>query len=352
MIRIQHIISSLQVGGAESMLVRLATRLDRTQLESRVLSLKSDVTVGRQLTGAGITLDVLDLPHSMAGLGGALRRMRRFRPHIIHTWLYHADLFGVLAKAAIPSAQLVWSLRATNLDQARYGRLTRVLAAFSRLPKVILVNARTGQAAHAARGYHPRQWLFIPNGFDLDEFRPDAEQRAAVRKELGAGPDELLIGMVARVDPMKDHATFLAAAQRMPQARFVLIGRGTERLPHGLGERSDVPRLLCGLDILTLSSAFGEGFPNVLGEGMATEVPCVATDVGEARTIVGDTGHIVAPRDPDALCRAWRELDALGPQGRAELGRRARRCIEERYSIGSVVRQHEALYRDLVRDRT
>ena len=175
--------------------------------------------------------------------------------------------------------------------------------------------------------------------------------------------------MCARVDPKKDHATFVKAAamfaETAPEARFVLIGAGTDepgspldgciaasgiaaRLVR-LGLRQDICRLHAALDIATLSSAFGEGFPNALAEAMACGVPCVATSVGDSATIVGDTGLIVPPHDAAALAAAWERLRNEGHDGRAARGAAARHRIENRYALATMIAAYRGLYSELAR---
>jgi glycosyltransferase involved in cell wall biosynthesis len=177
--------------------------------------------------------------------------------------------------------------------------------------------------------------------------------------------------LVARFDPLKDHRTFLRAAamlrERWPDAHFVLVGQGVtesnevlretiaanglrDRV-HLLGERSDIPTLTAAFDIATCSS-YGESFPNAVGEAMACAVPCVVTDVGDAKRIVGETGLVVSPRNAPALAAAWGELLELGAEGRQELGRQARDRIETNYGLDAIVRQYEALYARLARSET
>jgi len=208
----------------------------------------------------------------------------------------------------------------------------------------------------------------IPNGFDPVAFQPDPAARTALRTELHLSTDTPLIGMVARYDRQKDHQTFVAAAARlharMPNVHFVLCGNGVDQSNaelvgwvtaaglshrcHILGERNDVARVTAALDLATLSSAYGEGFPNVLGEAMACEVPCVATDVGDSAHVVGDTGRIVPARDSDALAGAWGELLTAGNDELEALGQRARRRVLENFSISRVTHAYEAAYRSVV----
>jgi len=241
--------------------------------------------------------------------------------------------------------------------------LLRALARLSGWPDVVVANSKVGKAFHESLGYHPRRWAVIPNGFDVKRYRPDREARVRVRRELGCDPDTPLIGLIARYDPMKDHATFLRAAslllRRQARARFALAGRGAEAenavlaktikalglgsAVHLLGERSDIPKIMAALDLLSMSSAFGEGSPNVVGEAMACGVPCVVTDVGDAARIVGETGKVVPPRSPEALADAWLALLALSADERARLGVAARRRIETSFALSEIVVQYEDL---------
>jgi len=172
---------------------------------------------------------------------------------------------------------------------------------------------------------------------------------------------------VARFDPMKDHGTFFRAASvlasREEDVHFVMVGKGMvpdnpqvaghldsnlEGRVHFLGPREDMPRLTSALDIAVSSSAYGEGFSNTIGEAMACAVPCVVTDVGDARRIVGDTGIVVAPRDPEAMADAWGRFLDMGRDRRRALGEKARQRIQETFSIDRVVARFEDLYEGLV----
>jgi glycosyltransferase involved in cell wall biosynthesis len=252
------------------------------------------------------------------------------------------------------------------MDLAHYPTTTRltlrVLAFCSRAPQVVIVNSQVGQQFHQAVGYQARRWEVIPNGFDMLRFRPNASARQWVCEEFGVQTDAVLVGLVARVDPMKDHDTFLDAAGLVAKARttvrFLLVGRDTQTLKsavdqrgltdyvHLLGERGDVDRLLPGIDIACLSS-ISEGFPNVLGEAMACGIPCVSTNVGDARSIIGDTGLVVPMRDPVAMARAIMDLIDRGHAAREQLGRAARARIESEYSLPKIVDRYTALYSEL-----
>ena len=211
--------------------------------------------------------------------------------------------------------------------------------------------------------------VVIPNGFDLNLFKPDLEGRTLVRQELRIPEDTMLIGMVGRFDPQKDHYNFIKAAallqKEIPDVQFLLCGdditwenqklskwideTGFHGYFHLLGRRSDISRIMTALDIA--SSSYGEGFPNVVGEAMSCGVPCVVTDVGDSALIVGDTGIVVPPKDPNALALAWKKLIEIGKDKRQKLGHNARLRIRENFNLPSVVRRYEELYKDVWHSR-
>lgn len=238
----------------------------------------------------------------------------------------------------------------------------RLGAYFSRRPEGIVYVSQASQSQHQALGYSNANTFVVANGFDTALFRPSTELRAEVRAELGVPDSVILIGMIGRYHPSKDHLNFLRAAallQNQGDIRFVLCGRGvdpdnssikttsgelgiSERLLL-LGERHDIPRLMTGLDVL-VSSSSNEAFPNVIGEAMSCGVPCVATDVGDVRSLLGGTGNITPPRDPQALAQGLSRLIDSGHEGRKLLGHAARSRIVDRFSIEAVARQYESLY--------
>jgi glycosyltransferase involved in cell wall biosynthesis len=375
MITILHVITGLDTGGAEMMLYKLVARSDPAQFQHIVVSLTQVGPVGEKIGALGVPVHSLRMRRGVADPRALLRLlalMRHVRPDVVQTWLYHADALGTLA-AAVLRVPVVWNIR-SSIDVNELGpvvaALARLCARLSRVPAAVVTNSEAAKVLHTRLGYRPRKWLVIPNGFDTKRFAPDVTARRDVRRELGLPADTLLVGFVARFDPLKDHQTLLRAAgllrRQLEGPHFVLIGRditisnpelrewieagGVGDHVHLLGERADIPRLTAALDIATCSS-YSESFPNIIGEAMACAVPCVVTDVGDAARIVGETGCVVPPKDAPALASAWRELIELGPAGRQELGLRARARVEERYSLDSVVWQYETLYERLMKRR-
>lgn len=367
---IVHVITDLGAGGAERMLLRLVTR--STRFRHIVVSLTRGGALAPALRNAGIAVYELGMRRgifSTAAMFKLARIIRRERPALVQTWLYHADLIGLLAARLAAFRPLAWNLRCSNMDLGRYRWTTRlvvkVLAGLSAQPAAVVVNSHAGQRWHETLGYRPRRWIFVPNGIDTAEFHPDAEARARWRRQLGIADDAIVIGMVARRDPMKDHETALAAAaataHRNRNVVFVFAGDGVTRddpaivhladavgAPvHLLGECREIAALTAAFDIAMLSSAFGEGFPNVVAEAMATGVPCVVTDVGDAASIVNDTGRVVPPCSPDALAQALVAL-AADASLRAQLGAATRRRVLENFDLAHAVARYEAAWASLI----
>lgn len=361
MIRIGHIITSLNVGGAETMLHKLVTGTDPARFEHHVITLLPPGHYQASVEAHGVRVHSLGLQRMLPSLGSflALRRLaRQIRPDVWHGWMYHANLAAVLA--AEPRTPVVWGIRHSLHRLADEKRLTRALITHG--PKLagrvarILYNSRASATQHERLGYPAAKTEVIPNGFDGEAFRPDPAARAAVRQELGLAEDTPLVGLVARLDPLKGHGDFLEAAARQdPATHFLLAGLGVEALRervaglglegrvHLLGPRADAPRLLAALDLFALTS-LSEAFPNVLGEAMACGVPAVVTDVGDAAWILRDNGLVVPPGDVAALAAGWRELLARPAAERRELGRRARERILADFSLASVRHRYETMY--------
>lgn len=373
MIRVLHVISGLDQGGAEAMLMRLMKKLDRRSFSQSVVSLTSRGVYGDELEALGIPLHILGLT-GFASIPGGLARLRRIvkaiQPDVVQTWLYHSDLLGLVAARMAGDAAVAWNVRCAGLGPGDVPRSTRwltsILGMLSSRPDAVLFNSSAGRHAHAAIGYRPRRSVVIPNGFDLDERRPDPERRADFRSEIGVDNATFLVGMVARAHQIKNQSTFLTAAARLkeisPGIRFVLVGLneswdnkslvsdidrlGLRESVMLLGLRQDIARVMAGLDCL-VSTSTSEGFPNVLGEAMACGVPCVATDAGDSRVIVGDTGKIVAIGDVGGIVSGIVQLMDSGLEDRTLRSERCRQRIVDHFELSHVAALYADFYREL-----
>jgi len=219
----------------------------------------------------------------------------------------------------------------------------------SGMPDVVVANSEAGAAFHRARGFRPKRMIMIGNGVDVDRFRPDPAEGQRLRAELGIAGDMLVVIHVARVDPMKDHENFVAAMAELPSVAGLMVGDGTQglRVPpnvRALGVRAAAEVPYAAADIVASTSAFGEGFSNAIAEGMSAGLVPVATDVGDARRIVGDTGFVVPPRDPRAFAAAIGKIAALSAAERRSRGQAARERIAANFTLARSVEAYAQLY--------
>jgi glycosyltransferase involved in cell wall biosynthesis len=373
-IKVFHLITDLNAGGAEKSLYRLLASMDRQKFHSQVVSLVPVGSVGEQIRNLDINVRSLEMQPgrpTLSGLRLLISWLRLEKPDILQTWLYHADLLGILAGRLAGIPEVVWNIRNTNIDFSQYRQLSgfvvRTCSWVSGWPLAVISNSQAGRDFHVRLGYHAQRWVVIPNGIDTQVFKPDADAPGLLRQELGLPMDTLLIGHFGRYDPMKNQEDFILAAGEMvrsgSEAHFVMVGEDVSESNtalrevvdqqalrgrvHMLGRRDDMPQLAAALDLLS-SSSLGEGFPNVVAEAMACEVPCVVTDVGDSAMLVGETGKVVPAGNPTALAQAWENLLTRPQNERKQLGLQARRRIEEHYSLGKMTAAYSQLYRDII----
>ena len=322
-VRILFIVRQLEIGGAERQLLALTTGLDPERF---------DVHVAPMYAGGQLAQAFVDAPHvtvhalaksgrwDIVGFGRRLRQLvRTVRPQIVHGYMGGANELALLA-GWWGGAAVVWGIRVSDLDPTHYvwsvGALFRVGAMLSRRVDMLIANSHRGREFHVAAGYNADRFLVIPNGINTERFRPDASAGVAWRLSHGVAPETTLVLVPARIDPMKDHPTFikaLASVRDVPGVQAICIGDGSPALRAqylalalslGVADRlrfvdaeRDVQRAYAAADVVVLSSAFGEGFPNVLGEAMACGRVCVTTDVGDAARVLNDPSRVVAPAE-------------------------------------------------------
>lgn len=368
--RVTFITTGLGTGGAEMMLWQLATRLDRARFAPSVISLTPGGKYADLLRQGNVRVESLDLPPGKFTLRALMRLFaisRRRRPDVLVGWMYHGCLAAMLAKLfLLRRVPVVWSIRQSlyslALEKKGSAWVIRALAPLSFFADIITYNSKVSARQHEDLGYRPGKRRLISNGFDLLRWQPRPEKPGVPGPfhVWGHGP---FIGRFGRYATMKDYPTFLEAAARIlkeiPDVHFILAGThvddsneslraeiaslGLTGHVHLLGERSDLPELTAALDIAVSSSAFGEGFPNVVGEAMACAVPVVATDIGDSAEVLGDAGRLVPPKNPEALANACLELLRIPADQRRLLGARGRRRIEEQFSLSATAQQFAAL---------
>jgi glycosyltransferase involved in cell wall biosynthesis len=369
-ILVTHVITGLGIGGSERSLLTLANRLDPKQFKTEIVTLleQSDSSYD-DAHRLGLRVISLGMRPGLPTIRAAKKLMCHFRqakPSIVQTWLYHADLIGLLSGWAAGAPHVVWNLRCSDVTQGsrfiQWG--LRGMGVLSRFPDAVVVNSHQGRLTHEGWNYRPRRWVEIGNCVDSDRFRPRPNESQALRRKLGFSLNTTIVGCVARFHPMKDHQNFLEAARllsrRCDNIQFVLCGKGCDNenaclleiinalgianKVYLLGNRLDIEDIYPTFDIAVSASAFGEGSSNTLLEAMACGIPSVVTNVGDSAAILGPAGFVVRPRDPEALARA---CEAVSTGNRALWGSMGRERAVKEYGIEMTVRQYEALYSEL-----
>jgi glycosyltransferase involved in cell wall biosynthesis len=377
LMKIIHVISGLVLGGAESMLRRLVESSEESISESVVVSLTSLGTLGELLRKRGVTVYTLGMSSPVdfpVTLWRLFLLIQHYRPAVVQTWMYHADLIGGLAAQMAGSCSIVWGIRSTSIPQGRFSitywliRLCAISSHF--IPDRIICCANSAKAAHIKLGYAEKKMMVIPNGYDFSAFQCDEEIRLKARKQLGVNERDVIIGIVGRFDPLKDFFNFVSAAvivaAKYENIRFLMVGRGndysndilrnwiesaglTNRF-HLVGQQTDVAHFLSAMDIFCISSV-NEAFPNVVVEAMAMRLPCVVTQAGDASIILDNDDYVVPVKDPVALANALLKMCSLDPMSRKSLGERNAEKVTRRYGIISIRQNYAQVYEEVTKQK-
>ena len=375
MIHVLHIITTITIGGAEMMLYNLCSRTSSHRFMHTILVLQNPGPVAPMLNSIGSETFFLNLNEKTSlpkAFPKLLKLVRILKPDVIQGWMYHGNLAASLAKLFYHSrVPVVWNIRHSlydiGLEKIATRPVIRIGAWLSGIADRVIYNSRISMRQHGKFGYSSKKNSFIPNGFDTSIFKPDPQAGKALRAELGLSADCLLVGLIARYHPLKDHHCFLKAASKLrkknPQLKYVLVGRGVDKsnmqliqiindlalkkAVHLLGERRDIPKLTSGLDIMC-SSSISEGFPNTIGEAMTCAVPCIATDVGDTAFLMDGTGLIIPPSNPDALAKALDQFSCATFESLKTIGRKGRARIQNHFEIKMIAQKYERLYHQLV----
>lgn len=369
--RIAHVMPALTTGGAQAMLAKLL-EAGAGGPHQLVVTLRPGGGLWPRIAATGVGLVELGLRPGELSLQALLRLatlLRRWRPDLVHGWMYHGNLAAFLAaRLAGRSVPVLWNIRHSLHDLALEKAATRAViragVPLSHLVAGVIYNSFLSADQHRAHGYAHRRAEVIPNGFDTELFRPDPTAGPRLRQQFGLPPGSAIVGIVARYHPMKDHASLVQAASRLRGEGFdlrlvmvgenmtadnaelttMLAGAGLADQAVLLGERHDVAQLVAGFDVAVLCSAWGEGFPNALGEAMACGVPCIATDVGDCRRLLAAGGIVVTPRNPAELAAALHAILRLPPAARAQLGAAGRQRITREFGLDAIADRYERLY--------
>lgn len=365
-------IVGLDVGGAENMLKRLIESDSDSIPNIIVVSLTTLGPIGEVLCAQRVRVyalgmtSIFSLPVTLWRL---VRLFQKYRPEIVQTWMYHADLIGGLA-ARLARCRVVWNVRSTTIPQGAMSGtywIVRLCAkASSVIPTRVICCAQAAKVAHIKLGYVDSKMTVIPNGYNFRSLVFSLNSRVKARAGFGFGVGDIVIGTVGRFDPLKDFHNFVTAASKLSARRndvkYVMAGRNIDATNATLlewiedagliekflllGERSDIPSVLSAIDIFCLSSV-NEAFPNVVVEAMAMSVPCVVTRAGDAAEILGEEEFVVPVQDSSALSDALLRLCEFSQADRAMLGVKLAKKVRKEYEINEVRKKYEKVYAEV-----
>lgn len=376
-LNVLHIIPSLAIGGAENVLKKIIKHhAYQYTCTHTVVCLISYGSIGHELKSMGVEVIKLDLS-SMMSIPKVLIRLHHIikgkKPDVIQTWMYHANLFGGISAKLAGHKKIVWGIRTTDAIGKRSSRSSRIVRKLNVwfsywIPTKIICVAEAAKKSHVEAGYNKKIICVIPNGFKTSIFSPLApSERLYNRISCNIYEKHLVLGSLGRFSIEKDHYNFIKACgiilQQYDLVRILMVGRelnaenkvlmkwivetGYPEKFILLGEKNNVVPYLSVMDIFCLHS-LNEGFPNVVGEAMAMSLPCVATDVGDAKYIVGNTGWIVPSRDSELLAVALKQSLVEIQEAPDEWNKRknlARNRIKEEYSINKMVDSFQSAWK-------
>lgn len=366
-IRVLHVIPAFTQGGAEEMLLKIIQASHDGNIQHAVISLSSAGNIRERFEAISQTSCLNMQPGTLnpSALLKAISVSRRYRPDVIQGWMYHGNIAALWMKLFQgKETRLFWSIRQSLYDIDREKGLSKAIirlnAFLAKIPEKIIFNSYCARRQHADFGFENPKMMVIPNGFDLHRFKPNIHMRQKFRDSFNLPNDTIIIGMLARFHPIKNHLGFLEAAKilhaRHPNIHFAIAGTDvtTQNLKdhldfrlkicvHLFDEIRDTQVYLNALDILTVPS-LGEAFPNVIGEAMACGVPVVATDVGDSAEILGETGIIVKTNSPMDIAIGWEKIISMTQQGRQKLCSLALDRVARNYDIHDIAERYNLEY--------
>jgi len=361
------LITGLGQGGAETMLYRLLSNMDNNRFENIVISMTDKGVFAEKIEHLGIPVYCLNMKRNLSSIVAIWRYhrlLKKHHPDIVQAWMYHANAFAMMARFFLSKHQVIFNIRRSLDNKTNLKWLTRCALKFnawlSPWAVAVIYNSQWSQMQHQQTGFCADNAVYIPNGFDLNVFKPSEVIYKKFRVKHHLNECSKIVGMIARFHSDKNHQGFVEVAKRIADSAnsesvfFVLAGKGChinnqpllEWIKNAhledrfilLGSVESI-QVLPAFDVY-LSTSWVEGFPNVIGEAMACGVPCVATDVGDTKMIVSTHGYTVAAGQYDEL--AQQVIFLLKEAGSAQENRR--QSVTDRYDLSKTVAYYEQLY--------
>lgn len=367
--KIVHVISGLKSGGAERSLFNICNSNISDYFKQSVICLGDKAIYGDKLEELGVEVYYLNFKNSnkLNAFLNFKNIIKKISPDIVQGWMTHGNFASVLAYFILSSRpSLFWNIRQTVYKLKHEYILTRFLflinILLSRLPNGIISNANISINQLIKFGYKNDSFILIPNGFDTNYWKPDHILRQIERDKLKFNDNDFVLGYVGRYHPMKNIKLLLESFHKLSQQnskiKLVIVGQNLNN--YNINEKSiidmipqnqiliidnteDVKKYYNIFDLLILCSAWGEGFPNVLGEAMSSELCCISAPVGDTPDILEDVGYLVPLDEVDLIIEKVKNcMD--NPEELNELGRKARIKILNQYSMEKTINTYLNIY--------
>jgi glycosyltransferase involved in cell wall biosynthesis len=369
--KLLFVTTGLNIGGAERAMHTIINNGLSERYIIKIISLRDIGHYGEKFESDGIEICCLNLQNPLnlfLSILKAFNFARGFEPDVIQGWMYHGNIFSLLfGRFTRAKPKVYWGIRQTLYDIRKEKVLTQLIirleAKLSFFADGIIYNSKKSQNQHESIGFSKKNSIYIPNGFDLSIWKPDAEKRKALRKELEIPDNSFVIGYIGRFHQMKNIGLLFEVMESVlsenTNSIFLVVGENTDRenlklksfydrLPPqqivSLGVRVDIPAVVQCIDLLCLTSAWGEGFPNVIGEAMATGIPCVATDIGDSALVIGETGWIIPPNNVELLANCINVALSESTSAHNSRSVASKKVISENYNITHIVDNYNNVY--------
>lgn len=366
-----HVITDLDVGGAETMLKRLlAQEADKSKI--LVISLTDIGKIGLDIEMLGVKVHALNMKGPLSFPTALLKLIKVFKvtsPEMVQSWMYHADLLAGIAARLSRIKNIIWGVRGTNppIGNKQTFLIMKLCAFLSGfIPKKIIYVSKSALEAHISHGYNREKSVYVHNGIQLDSLSFDTEGRALIRKQLGIPESEILVGTLGRLHADKGQDLLVEAIKNLtpshPNVSFVFVGRDCDKIPESMalnnfapgttqkikfiGEQSNIQQWLSAFDIYCLPSRT-EGFPNSLLEAMLLGLPCVATPAGDTKIIASDVVSVTDDISPESLTETLKAMLTLTSEQRIQLGKKASAHVKQHYSIEKAHQNFTKIYTEL-----
>ena len=362
---VTHIITGLESGGAERFLFNFLTTNLKGKIKNNVISLMSEGYYGPLFKKKKIPLKCLNMKRgeiNFQSLKNLKKILENQKPDIIQGWMYHGNVAAMIGAFMLKKKpKLSWNIRLSleAFSQMKFNtRLAIKLGAiFSKKPDAIIYNSLRSLSQHHKIGFSMNNDFYIPNGFDINKWHPSNKMKSRIRNLLKISKKTKVIGYVGRGEDQKDLPNLFKAFDIVKKKNLdiilVAVGKNlkkyaidTDRIIF-LGLRSDVQNLMKSFDIFCLSSK-AEGFPNVIGEAMLSGLPCITTDVGDAKEIVGNTGWVIPANNPLLLANCIDKVIKIKPEKLKKYSKYARQKIISKYDINHIKNEYISLYHSLL----